>query len=72
MYTKQPFGIGKSDAYLLQMSDALYALMAAVEQGCEYHGAEQRIAARHHVQPGELRQAYDEWTSITHNPEDYL
>ena len=29
-------------------------------------------ATRFGVKHSELREAYDEWTSITHNPEGYL
>lgn len=69
---KAPFGIGKSDAYHRNMGDALYALIADIEMGGEYPDAEHRVATRFKVKHSELREAYDEFTSITHNPEEYL
>lgn len=69
---KEPFGIGKSDAYISNMADALDALKADLEAGGEYPDAEHRIATRFKIKHSELREAYDEWSSITHHPEEYL
>lgn len=69
---EEPFGIGKPDAYISNMADALAALQADLDAGGEYPDAEHRVATRFKIKHSELREAYDEWTSITHNPEECL
>ena len=55
---KEPFGIGKSDAYISNMADALAALEADLEAGGEYPDAEHRVATRFKIKHSELREAY--------------
>ncbi len=61
-----------TDNEVRKLGDALYALLALIDAGWEYPDAEHRIATRHGVSHTKLREAYDEHTSVAHNPEEYL
>lgn len=61
-----------TDAYTTRVANALYALRDDLDAGGEYPDAEWRAARKFNVKPADLREAYDEFTSITHNPEEYL
>lgn len=61
-----------SDQEVTTIGAALYALLEQIDQGAEYPDAEFRIARRYGVNQRKLREAYDEFTSAPHNPEEYL
>lgn len=61
-----------SDAYVRRVAEALYSLLDQLDHFAEYPDAEWRAAQRYNVDPQDLRDAYDEYTGTTHNPEEYL
>lgn len=61
-----------TDAQATHMGEALYALRDLIAAGWEYPDAEHRIATRFKVKHSDLREAYDEFTSVPHDPEEYL
>jgi hypothetical protein len=61
-----------TDAYITRLGEALNALRDDLDRGGEYPDAEWRAARKFNVKPKDLREAYDEFTSTTHNPEEYL
>lgn len=64
--------MSKSDEHQTTLGAALYALLDDIDAGGEYPDAEFRIARRYGVNQRKLREAYDEFTSVPHNPEEYL
>ena len=61
-----------TDEYITRIGQAIYAILEEARNGGEYPDAEWRAARKFNVKPKDLREAYDEFTSITHNPEEYL
>ena len=69
---KEPFGIGK--VRRLHQQHGRRHGRPASGPGCRWRVPRRRAPRRHRfkVKHSELREAYDEWSSVTHNPEEYL
>lgn len=61
-----------TDEQITRIAQALYYLRDLLDQGWEYPDAEHRAATKYSVKHAHLRDAYDEFTSIRHDPEEYL
>lgn len=60
------------DKQVETMGAALYCLLGLIDEGWEYPDAEHKAARKFGVNQRHLRSAYDEFTSVPHNPADYL
>ena len=61
-----------TDAYLTRIGQAIYAILDETRNGGECPDAEHRACLKFKVKQKDLMEAYDEFTSITHHPEEYL
>lgn len=61
-----------TDEQHIVLGTAIYALRDLIAAGWEYPDAEHRIATKFKVEHADLRAAYDEFTSVPHDPEEYL